>query len=908
MKSDLDKIIAEQKPLKIVRGLIITQTTIKDDSEILYTIDRDNLLPLQEYFKGIQADKTAPDFNPDDTVNLSRLKYKLNQNMIYFMFKTAKPGQVVRYENKDYPGAMYVGQAIESSTDHNGLLFRRILQHYNEFGDLWDKVQFVITEKDDWNSAVIDRLETLFIDSHRHAGQYAYLNSKQEGEHDTKAIAEEARCMSLVTMKVPQLLKAVDNYAYFDDQDKNLQNIYLEGLVRIQQETIKKTAVEAQKLAATSNITKQQAIQRVRQEIVCEVNTPEKAVDACIDTIDWSKVDCTTTFVNISCKDGQFIRSLFQKLYILEKERGYFKRYGQDEDKYIIDNIFRSQLFAVTTTDQVVTASRINAYTVDGLYERNKKSNEVGHPVYLIQDKNIVNNIRYIPYLTELMSGTYGKDQVFHWLSAIQKNRPDYMNGIFKDANGAEVLWWAIKQNNRYTGSFREIPYLEVGNIINEIMHMNIKQIERDQLTKSFEERWILKPLGVTDRKQLTGQQIKAYFKRVYGYDLDGTFNKPLTDTTDIYKKAIELMHKEKQQWLNRILAVELIRKEFELMKIDVVVGNPPYQDGQKNIYTDFVDLALKSGASDIAMISKNNWLRSDNIDLQRIRNRIVEAGLQRVINYPVNKEVFKTVQVPVCIFKIDRGGKATRTYFTEIKKKKTTSQYMANLHGFPVIPSTMVEAEAIADAIKFMNKNLGSFNVHVLPDEAYGINSNGLIGRDEKTRLIEMQDNKTADFNVTLVYMNSATKRPFFKYTKESEIPRRQETIWHYKLIAGHCLEDDGQVITSMFFAQPGYIPCKSYGTIFTSPDKAEILKAYKLMQTKTFRYLVSVGGQSGLKTISRLTFRFVPEIDLSSANRHSIPWDGTIDQIESRIQELLGLSDKAIAEINKKIERKEK
>lgn len=144
MKQSLDKIIAEQKPLKIVRGLIITQTTIKDDSEILYTIDRDNLLPLQEYFKGIQADKTAPDFNPDDTVNLSRLKYKLNQNMIYFMFKTAKPGQVVRYENKDYPGAMYVGQAIESSTDHNGLLFRRILQHYNEFGDLWDKVQFIM--------------------------------------------------------------------------------------------------------------------------------------------------------------------------------------------------------------------------------------------------------------------------------------------------------------------------------------------------------------------------------------------------------------------------------------------------------------------------------------------------------------------------------------------------------------------------------------------------------------------------------------------------------------------------------------------------------------------------------------------------------------------------------------------
>lgn len=143
MKSDLDKIIAEQKPL-IVGGCLILQTTIKDDSEILYTIDRDNLLTLQDYFESIKADKTAPDLNPDGLPNLSRLKYKMNQNMIYFMFKAAKHDQVVRYENKDYIGAMYVGQAIETSSDHNGPLFKRILQHKNEFGDLWNKVQFIM--------------------------------------------------------------------------------------------------------------------------------------------------------------------------------------------------------------------------------------------------------------------------------------------------------------------------------------------------------------------------------------------------------------------------------------------------------------------------------------------------------------------------------------------------------------------------------------------------------------------------------------------------------------------------------------------------------------------------------------------------------------------------------------------
>ena len=60
-------------------------------------------------------------------------------------------------------------------------------------------------------------------------------------------------------------------------------------------------------------------------------------------------------------------------------------------------------------------------------------------------------------------------------MSAIKSNRPDYMNGIFKDADAVEVLWWAIKQNNKYTGSFREIPYLEVGNILSEIVRMNVK-------------------------------------------------------------------------------------------------------------------------------------------------------------------------------------------------------------------------------------------------------------------------------------------------------------------------------------------------------------------------------------------------------------------------------------------------
>lgn len=83
----------------------------------------------------------------------------------------------------------------------------------------------------------------------------------------------------------------------------------------------------------------------------------------------------------------------------------------------------------------------------------------------------------------------------------------------------------------------------------------------------------------------------------------------------------------------------ELIKEELGEVKFDVVIGNPPYQDGSRSIYPKFIDLGIQVSSRIVTMIVKNNWLTSD--DMQSTRENMLGAGLNRIISYPLNREVF---------------------------------------------------------------------------------------------------------------------------------------------------------------------------------------------------------------------------------------------------------------------------
>jgi len=198
----------------------------------------------------------------------------------------------------------------------------------------------------------------------------------------------------------------------------------------------------------------------------------------------------------------------------------------------------------------------------------------------------------------------------------------------------------------------------------------------------------------------------------------------------------------------------KLIEKEFGQMKFDVVIGNPPYQDGSQSIYQRFIDKALDIYGTHICMITKNNWLTSDT--LKQTRCRMIDAGITDIINYPVAYEIFADASPSVSIFKISKNG-CNVTKYCEIREGNIVSSYEQNIRGMPVILGDRLEQSIIWKIKDHITED--NFGSRTYPDECFRINSNGTVGRGASKYELQSVSNKTDDYNIAVVYMDSSRK-----------------------------------------------------------------------------------------------------------------------------------------------------
>lgn len=246
----------------------------------------------------------------------------------------------------------------------------------------------------------MERLEAIFIEeafrqqTSASNGQddltisYKVLNHKPEGEKPLpRGKPEDMKyCIKLVD-RIKSLL-ADDGCSAFKSVTETASNILnretlnqlsdmqkkMDELQRQYDELCHQKWHENQQAASTSsniniNNTDSNIINKVkiperivRKEVVCEKATPQAVVDKQLSLIDWSTVTNETTFLNLGCKNGIYLLTLAYKLFTIEKLHGYYKDYGPDENKMILDNIFNNQLFGITTSPEALTASRFNVY------------------------------------------------------------------------------------------------------------------------------------------------------------------------------------------------------------------------------------------------------------------------------------------------------------------------------------------------------------------------------------------------------------------------------------------------------------------------------------------------------------------------------------------------------------------
>ena len=84
----------------------------------------------------------------------------------------------------------------------------------------------------------------------------------------------------------------------------------------------------------------------------------------------------------------------------------------------------------------------------------------------------------------------------------------------------------------------------------------------------------------------------------------------------------------------------ERIEEEFKIVKFDVVIGNPPYNN---DLYLDFVFLGYKLSSKYVCMITPAKWQAKGGIKNETFRKEIV-PHMSMIVYYPYCKDIFDIV------------------------------------------------------------------------------------------------------------------------------------------------------------------------------------------------------------------------------------------------------------------------
>lgn len=356
-------------------------------------------------------------------------------------------------------------------------------------------------------------------------------------------------------------------------------------------------------------------------------------------------------------------------------------------------------------------------------------------------------------------------------------------------------------------------------------------------------------------------------------------------------KKQVAKAKEELLDWgIHENTFEELLKNKLGVnkdMQFDVIIGNPPYQSNSKSIYNDFINTALKLRAKQICMVVKNNWLISDT--LKDTRDNMINAGIRKIINYPQIGDVFSNVSAAVTIFHIEQGYKDETSYQEYIKKNnelELKSEYTTNLKGAAVILSNEFEQKLVNKFSKIGNQHYGNCTC---PSEPFKVATNGMVGRGPSAYMIDDSPNKTEEYTVKLIYMDSA-KQPYFSYIKKDDIPRRSELAPKYKVLCGRIITKDKTVISNIRVVEPNTICSGSWGVLFISDTLEEACNAKKYIRTKFFRSIVRCLSEDGVIALSPYRFSLVPVQNFT--NQSDIDWSQSIANIDQQLYRKYSLS----------------
>ena len=348
----------------------------------------------------------------------------------------------------------------------------------------------------------------------------------------------------------------------------------------------------------------------------------------------------------------------------------------------------------------------------------------------------------------------------------------------------------------------------------------------------------------------------------------------------------------------------EIIKEHFGNMKFDVVIGNPPYQEGNYQIYTDFYVNAIKQ-ANHVCLIFPTGWQQFKTANGLKKMNDIKIKRDNQIVQIDNRQNVFEGVAgaewTNIILWKrfYDNGLNGKQRILLEGKYQ-----------GEALLPVSKSDIEkpkeifSIADKVgAFASEKISSIGSASKP---YGFRADP-IDNPQKYNLT-LSDTRTNHYNVRL-FGNKNRKRSH-TFIEKSKLIRESEMLESFKIFVpkawGNMDERKGYLggaFSEILIAKPFDACSEMYIEFGPFNDVSEAKNAKKYFYTKFFRAVFYKDKTS--QNTARDTYRSVPLQNFT--NNSDIDWSQSIAQIDQQLYKKYGLDEREIKFIEEKVREME-
>lgn len=334
------------------------------------------------------------------------------------------------------------------------------------------------------------------------------------------------------------------------------------------------------------------------------------------------------------------------------------------------------------------------------------------------------------------------------------------------------------------------------------------------------------------------------------------------------YTKIAALLKQNKP--FDTITMNDEIAEEDEIVKFDIVVGNPPYQlkDGSGGtndapIYQHFVESAHAVNPIISTLIMPSKWFTSGREHLLgEFRHKMLNnRSIQNMVVYSDFRDIFPDVNIKggLCYYQYNSNYSGDCSY--KLIQGGKSSVCSRRLNEYDVLIQNPTLAAIVKKISNFENEGVGSVASIISNDTPFGIPTNPATSKKNPYNVF---NNISDDHNTQLFYLDKAKRK--IAFINRNDVKKNAQDIDFYKVFipAAYGAGEDfpHQIVGRPEYAEPNSVCSQTYlYATFQSEEEAKNFISY--LKTKVFRALVWACRIE--QHLPNKTYRFVPLQDFS-------------------------------------------